>query len=116
MMIRSHLLRPRPPDFGVDLDRYVRFGFVEHGVHPVAHTPDKKRFSAFGVCLVALDNDLVVHEEDRPETLDLPPMLVEQGHRQLRAVSPGPLYGCVEPFHNAPEDPPASPGEGASRG
>jgi hypothetical protein len=76
-MIRSHLLRPRPPDFGVDLDGYVRFGFVEYGVHPVAHAPDKQLFSAFGVCLITLDDDLVVHEENRPETLDLRPMLVE---------------------------------------
>ena len=93
--MRSRLLRPRPPDFGVDLDGYVRFGFVEHGVHPVAHTPDKQLFSAFGVRLVALDDDLVVHEEDRPETLDLPPMLVEQGHRQLRAVTPVPCTGAL---------------------
>jgi hypothetical protein len=66
---------------------------VEHLLHAVLHRLLEPGVDLFCIALVAFDDDLVVHGEDRHRPRALVAPLVEEREGELQAVRPGALHG-----------------------
>ena len=71
----AFLVVPRLRHRRLDLDGHMRPGCVHHGVHAIHHCLLQPAFNHLGIPFVALDDDLVVHGEDRHSFWALGPTL-----------------------------------------
>src|SRR5215203_7088468 len=95
----------------LDLDRHgCPTRAINDGVHPFDHHPLQPSLYVCRLLCFALDDHLIVADEDWHGPWTFVPTLPQQGQRQLQAVGSGSLDRCVEavcqPLHVHP--PPAS--------